>query len=86
MSIRGLKKWALMTIFSILLQFLTLQADQTVTGNLTITGTTDSQGNMLSVGTRTDNSDAGWWAGYTDGSTSVIGQAEGTANRLDSFE
>ncbi len=78
MNIRKSKKWALLPVFWVALQTQCLQADQTITGSLTVTGVGDIQGNTLSLGTRTDNLDAGWWAGFIDGSSSVV---EFDANR-----
>jgi len=72
MSIRGLKKWALLLTFWVALQTRYLRADETVTGNLTVTGTTDTQGNTLALGTRTDTSTEGAQLLYTDGATSTL--------------
>ena len=51
-----------------------LQAsDLTVSGNLTVTGTGEIDGNTLKLGTRTDTgSYPGWLTGYTDGTTSSV--------------
>ncbi len=54
------------------LQVLRLNADQTITGNLNVTGMTDVQGNIFTFGTRTDTSNAGLSMGYTDGTASTI--------------
>lgn len=76
MSIRGLKKWALLLTFWVALQGKLLRATtitgDTVTGNFTATGNADVQGNTFSFGTRTDNSNPGWLTFYTDGTTSSL--------------
>lgn len=68
MSIRGLKKWALLLTFWVALQSRCLKATDitgdTVTTDLTVEGSTISSG--------IDGSYPGWLAFYTDGSTSVV--------------
>jgi len=63
---------ALWLTFGVALQGKWAQADQTITGNLTVTGLADVQGNTLSMGTRTDNSNPGWITVYTDGAASAM--------------
>ncbi len=82
MSIRGLRRWSLLLTFWVALHARHLQAQvisgNTVDGNFTVTGTTtlqnniDIQGNTISAGTRTDNSNPGWGTIYTDGTTSSL--------------
>jgi len=72
LSSRGLKKWALVLTYGVVLQSQSLRADQTISDNLIVTGTTDIQGSSLSLGTRSDNSNPGWLSLYTDGATSVV--------------
>ncbi len=64
--------WLIVTACSLLP--LTLQAqDQTVSGNLTVTGTADISGNTLSMGTLTGTATyPGWQLGYVDGTPSSI--------------
>jgi len=74
MSIRGLKKWALLLTFWLALQTRCLKATDitgdTVTTDLTVEGNATIQGDTISLGT--DGSYPGWLAFYTDGSTSVV--------------
>jgi len=76
MCTKSLKKWALLLTFWVALELSPLRA-QTITGNvisgdLTVTGTADIQGDSLSFGTRSDNSEAGVVTLYTDGTTSSL--------------
>jgi hypothetical protein len=58
MGAKSLKKWALLPTLRVTLQLsLFWSGDQTVSGNLTVTGTSDLQGETFTLGTRTDNSD-----------------------------
>jgi hypothetical protein len=58
MGAKSLKKWALLPTFWVALPLSPLRAgNQTVNGNLTVTGTSDLQGETFTFGTRTDNSD-----------------------------
>lgn len=76
MCTKALKKWALLLTFWVALHARHLQAQtisgNTVDGNLTVTGTSDFQGNSLTLGTRTDDSNPGAMALYTDGTTSTL--------------
>ena len=73
MSTRGLRKWALLLTFWLALHSKPLRAtDQTVSGDLTVTGTSDFQGDSLTFGMRSDTSDPGIEMVYTDGSTSIL--------------
>lgn len=76
MSIRTLKRWALLLTFWVAMQSKVLRATpitgDTVSGNFTATGTADIQGVTLSLGMRSDNSNPGWAATYTDGSNAYV--------------
>jgi len=78
MSIRGLKKWALLLTFWLALQSRLLRATDLTGNNLTLTGTADIAGNTLSLGTGA-GSYPGWLGVYTDGSTSYV-DLQGTRN------
>jgi hypothetical protein len=67
-----LKKWSALLLAWTSLQGRPLVADQTDPGDLTVTGIEDIQGNILKLGTRTDNSNPGWLTLYTDGTTSTL--------------
>jgi len=82
MCTKGLKKWALLLTFWVALELSPLKADdQTINGDLTVTGTSDIQGNALALGTRSDNSYPGLLNLYTDGTTSTPSVLEFDANR-----
>jgi len=74
MSIRGLKKWALLLTFWVALQGRCLKATpitgDTVSGDFTATGNADIQGNTISLGT--NGSYAGWQALYGDATSSTV--------------
>jgi len=81
MSIRGLKKWALLLTFWVALQTRYLKADDQTIGNLTVTGTanlngsltvagtTDLQGDTLTIGTLSNDPNYGVLTLYTDNGT-----------------
>src|ERR1700722_8752981 len=73
MSIRGLKRLALLLTFWVALQVRCLKADQTITGNLTVTGTADIYGDSLTAGSLVGTSNTpAWGIGYTDGTNSFL--------------
>lgn len=73
MHTQTLRKLYLALLVWIALRSAPLRAgDQTVSGNLTVTGTADVQGNTMGLGTRVDTSAEGWVVNYTDGTTSFV--------------
>jgi len=76
MCTKSLKKYALLLTFWVALELSPLRA-QTITGNvisgdLTVTGTADIQGDSLTLGTRSDNSDFGVQTLYTEATISSL--------------
>ena len=72
MCTKALRKWALLLTFWVAVQFSRLHADQTVNGNLNVTGNSDLEGGTLTFGTRGDNSNPGAGVLYTDGASSSL--------------
>ena len=74
MSIRGLKKWALLLTFWLALQTRYLRADDlNVSGNLSVTGTSDLWGNDLYFGTHSGTPNtSGLTVVFSDGTTTTV--------------
>src|SRR5580658_4052875 len=83
MSTRGLKKMALLLTFFVALQSHSLRAqNQTVNGNLKVTGTEQIYGDALYGGTITSSTnELGWADLYTDGTNSNPSYMEFMAGR-----
>src|SRR5580658_8914099 len=83
MSTRGLKKMALLLTFFVALQSHSLRAqNQTVNGNLRVTGTTQIYGDALYGGTIVGSTnELGWADLYTDGTNSNPSYMEFMAGR-----